>query len=186
MAKETCWNCSAKLATRPPFCPNCGQPTKHATGTERLDFDLRRWREHVANGGAARPTTRVVERPLVSTAPRPAAIKDAPAKERRQMSLPTFRLPKLRFPKVRARDAAPPEEIVIDVDDPFAYQACATCGERDWILRSSRNDEGTFNYWCVRCSRAFKTSVRLPHGPKPFIAAAVVLVILVGMLVFFR
>ena len=86
------------------------------------------------------------------------------------------------MPVMRFRKAAT-AEIVLDVDDPFAYRACATCGERDWILRGSRNAEGTINYWCVRCSRAFKTSVRLPHGPKPFLAAAVVVAFLVGMLV---
>jgi hypothetical protein len=192
MAKETCWNCSAKMAAPVPFCPTCGQPTRHATDSDRLDFDLRQWRAHLerggANGGSSRPSTRVADRPAVAAAVARSAtpaVTDAPKKKSRHIAMPTLRLPTLRLPKMRSRDPGTGER-VLDLDDPFAYTECATCQERDWILRGSRNDDGTFNYWCVRCSRSFKTSYRLAHGPKPFVAAGVVLAILVAMLVFLR
>ena len=77
---------------------------------------------------------------------------------------------RLRVRRVRAEtvDTDP------DADNPFAYRACAACDERDWIVRTTRNDDKTFNYWCVRCSRSFKSELRLRHAIKPFLSGGVV------------
>jgi hypothetical protein len=106
-------------------------------------------------------------------APAPLAVVrpvPAPVEERRRR----LRLPRLNVPNRRRIEIdlvqAPPEP---DADHEFAYRACATCHKADWILRGSRNSDETWNYWCVRCSRSFKTELRLRHAIKPFIAAAI-------------
>lgn len=173
------------------FCPNCGQPTRHATDADRLDFDLKQWRTHVrrssVEGGNGIPATSAASRAGVATTVREkpfVAPPPAQKKKRIRVSLGAIKLPKLRLP--RHSGPVEPREIHLDDDDPFAYDACVQCGATDWILRGSRNDDGTFNYWCVRCSRAFKTSVRIAHGRKPFIAAAVVVAVLITFLYLLR
>jgi len=73
----------------------------------------------------------------------------------------------------RASDAAKPAS-----NDPFAYRACARCGRADWIIRTGKDEVGAWRYWCVRCSRAFTTDVRLRHAIKPFAVSAAILLAL--------
>ena len=83
--------------------------------------------------------------------------------------MPKIHAPKLRRPR-RERDVV----IDLDNDHEFAYRACATCHEIDWIVRTTRNDDETWNYWCVRCSRLFKTEIKIHHAIKPFLSAGLV------------
>jgi hypothetical protein len=62
----------------------------------------------------------------------------------------------------------------VDPDNAFAYRACSTCRETDWIVRTKRNEDETWNYWCVRCSRSFKTDVKLGQAVKPFLFSGAV------------
>lgn len=188
MRKETCWNCSERMSEPVAFCPTCGQPTRHATDADHLDFDLKQWRSHVERGTtngngkqASRPATRAGVATAIRTEP---AAAPASVRTKRRLTRPTIRLPKVRLPRRAPR--VEHVEINLEKDDPFAYRACVTCGATDWILRGRRNDDGTYPYWCVRCSRAFKTTVRLAHGPKPFIAAGTVVAVLVTFLYLLR
>ncbi|TMK17121.1 MAG: hypothetical protein E6G68_09120 [Actinobacteria bacterium] len=156
MAKETCTICEHRLPAPVAFCPSCDQPTRHATDADRLEWDLRTWRAHVdrsvADGVNAAAAVMVAEAPATHLAP-PAPVIEA----------------------VTPARAGVNQVIDLDRDHEFAYRACATCHETDWVLRTSRNDDGTRNYWCVRCSRSFKTEIRIPQALKPFLSAGVVL-----------
>ena len=188
MRKETCWNCSERLSEPVAFCPTCGQPTRHATDADRLDFDLKQWRSHVARGttnGNGKHARTPASRARVATAIREEPFAAAtPVKTKRRFTIPAARLPKVRLPRRAPRGEH--VEIDLDKDDPFAYRACVTCGATDWILRGRQNDDGTYPYWCVRCSRAFKTTVRLAQAPKPFIAAGTVVGVLATFLYLLR
>ena len=111
-------------------------------------------------------------------------VAPAPVEKKRRFTMPAIRLPKVRLPNRRPR----PEqvEIHLDRDDPFAYDACVACGATDWILRGRRSGDGTFPYWCLRCSRAFKTTVRIAHGRKPFVAVGAVVAVLVAFVYLLR
>ncbi|MFY9587024.1 MAG: hypothetical protein WAT66_06165 [Actinomycetota bacterium] len=170
------------------FCPSCGQPTRHATDADRLDFDLKQWRSHVkgsTTNGNGKATSKPASRVGVATATRDEQrfVASVPGQTKRRFTMPSLRVPRLRMPQRRRR---PDVEINLDTDDPFAYSACVTCGATDWILRGPQNDDGTYPYWCVRCSRAFKTTVRLAHGRKPFIAAGTVVAVLIFFLYLLR
>jgi hypothetical protein len=187
MRKETCWNCSTRMTEPVAFCPTCGQPTRHATDADRMEYDLKQWRSHVdraANGGKGRQVTPAAPRAGVATTVREKPFVTPPPQPKRRRKMPALRVPKLRMPRRPAR--VEHREIHLDADDPFAYTACVSCGATDWILRGSQNDDGTFKYWCLRCSRAFKTTVRIAHGRKPFIAAATVVAVLVFFLYLLR
>jgi hypothetical protein len=169
------------------FCPACGQPTKHATDADRLDFDLKQWRAHIergdSNGGTGRaavPASRIG----VATSVRGGRFVTPPAKPRRRFTFPRIHLPAWRLPAVRRKEAD--RVIVLDHDDPSEYRACVTCGARDWILRGRRSGDRRWTYWCVRCSRSFRTSVRLPYGSKPFVASAGVLFLFFGLILVLR
>jgi hypothetical protein len=170
MAKEICTDCSAKLAQPVPFCPSCGRPTRYADDSERLEWDLGQWRAHVdrsiaaglnpsgvAVGFGAHASAAPAPRARPEPVPPPAPV----AKPRIVVAEPE-----------RAGWATPAEP---DRDDEFAYRACSTCSASDWIVRNGRNDDETWNYWCVRCSRSFKTEIKLPHALKPFVGSGVVL-----------
>ena len=104
--------------------------------------------------------------------PRPKAPR---TKERRfHVALPKFRLPKIEIRKG--------EDQVVDLeaDQEFVYKACNHCNRTDWLVRTTRNDDATWNYWCVWCSRSMKTPMRLPHGRNPLVAAGVVVFVLVA------
>ncbi len=172
------------------FCPTCGQPTRHATDADRLDFDLKQWRSHVERSAT---TTKGNGRPAHKPAPRAGiatAIRDepfvapAPVKKQRRFALPAIRIPKIRLPRRGGR--VEHRQIDLETDDPFAYNACVTCGATDWILRGRQNDDGTYPYWCVRCSRSFKTTVRLAQSAKPFVAAGAVVAVLIAFLYLLR
>ncbi|MGH2726968.1 MAG: hypothetical protein ACRDKS_08320, partial [Actinomycetota bacterium] len=161
---------------RVPFCTVCSRPTLHASKAELLEWDLEQWRSHrdrsVANGKSA--SSQVAVR-TVAIAPNPGLQvfrrTAAPAKTKKpRPSMPKLRL---RLPSVGREPAD--RVIVLDSDDPFSYIACTVCERDDWILRTGRNEDRTYNYWCVRCSRSFKTDARLRHGMKPFIAAGSVI-----------
>ena len=186
MAKELCDGCSAKLTGPGAFCLSCGRPTRHATDAERLEWDLQQWRSHVERSVAAgaAPTagvaTRLADPPITRTPVRPVievertadtpSVEESRQRRRRALQRPHLPRPRLRLRRVRAEAL----DTIADADNPFAYRACATCRERDWIVRTTRNDDKTFNYWCVRCSRSFKSDLRLRHAIKPFLSAVVV------------
>ena len=198
MAKEICPNCNAKLTGRAAFCPVCSRPTSHATDAERMDWDLGQWRRHVersvANGSAAAvtvtaPAPRAERAPapdlLVVRAPEPVA--EQPAREKREPR--GLRLPKLPKPAPRLPARTRSDEdrvIVLDSDHAFMYTTCTSCERTDWIVRYGRNEDGTYNYWCVRCSRSFKTDARLSHALKPFLASASVIGALSALTIIMR
>jgi hypothetical protein len=197
MARETCSSCDVKLSAPVVFCPGCEQPTRHATEADRLEWDLRTWRAHVDRSVAAGvdphartavaeapgrpPLTRIWEEPAAAPVPavnQTAAPQAAPPADRSRPSRgarATVHARKQRVPRRRRERPKPVEVIELDADHEFVYRACATCVETDWIVRTRRNDDETWNYWCVRCSRSFKTEIKLGNALKPFLSAGVVL-----------
>jgi hypothetical protein len=184
MAKESCPNCATKMIRPVSFCPTCERPTPHATDAERLDWDLRQWRSHVdrsvaagvVQGSDALRTSGAVmvaspEKPLAPVARVPLMkTKTAPVTEGLAEAHVATRRPKRTKPETKQRDLV----IDLDGDDAFAYRACSTCQATDWIVRTQRNEDETWNYWCVRCSRSFKTEFKLAHGVKPFLFSGIV------------
>jgi hypothetical protein len=165
------------------FCPTCDRPTPHASDAERVEWDLKQWRSHVDRSVAAGvlPGAEVLrasgavlvaspEKPLATVAGlRTLQRKTAPVVERLAEAQVEKPRPK-RTPETKPRDLV----IDLDADNAFAYRACATCQATDWIVRTKRNDDETWNYWCVRCSRSFKTENKLRHGVKPFLYSGIV------------
>ena len=191
MAKEFCSNCYAKMTQRVSFCLTCGRPTRYASEAEQLDWDLSQWRKHVERSVAAgtRSPSPIVQgsvaldsrrRPApdleVVVTPEPVA---KPACVRRKMAMPKFVKPKLRMPARRPSEKHEAHEedrvIVLDADHSFVYTACTSCERADWVVRTTRNEDATYNYWCVRCSRSFKTDARIRQAFKPFFAAGSVI-----------
>ena len=184
MAKEICPNCNAKMTGRVSFCPVCSRPTGHASDAERMEWDLGQWRRHVersvANGSAAAvaiaapaprapaPDLQVVRAPETVAGQLPREVG-----ERRRLRLPKLPKPVLRLPTRTHSDED--RVIVLDSDHAFMYTACTSCERTDWIVRYGRNEDDTYNYWCVRCSRSFKTDARLRHALKPFLASGTVI-----------
>ena len=82
---------------------------------------------------------------------------------------------RLRASISRRRQAKAMSAVTIDLTTEFAYESCVSCGTTGWILRTGHNEDGTWRYWCVRCSRAFKTPVRLAHGRWPFVVSGFLL-----------
>jgi len=105
--------------------------------------------------------------------PRPAATQAPRTEESRPEKKRRSRRRIARAPSTPRRESVEPDRVIVldSADDPFAYNACTVCERTDWIVRTKINEDGTWNYWCIRCSRAFKTVVRLRHGIKPFVAA---------------
>jgi hypothetical protein len=192
MAKESCTSCERRLPEPVAFCPSCDQPTRHATDADRVDWDVRTWRAHVDRSFAAgvNPGTAVMvaEAPVerivaASTAPAPVSLPRpervlyvvAPRVEVEPAVVPAPAEPRKKPRRSRRGRTADEPVIDLDRDHEFAYRACVTCHANDWVVRTSRNDDETWNYWCVRCSRAFKTEIRIPQALKPFLSAGVVL-----------
>jgi hypothetical protein len=200
VAKEICSNCNAKMTRPVSFCPGCSRPTEHASQSELLEWDLGQWRRHVDQAvasGQAKPASvplrsvvaveeripaRVVERepavappttrtPKVERASRVRAPKPARRKRPEKIATPKVKRPKRRRPESTERDRV----IVLDADSAFVYTSCTSCERADWIIRTKRNEDETYNYWCVRCSRSFKTDARLRHGLKPFLSSGLVI-----------
>lgn len=201
MAKEICPNCNAKMSEPVSFCPTCSRPTGHASESELLEWDLGQWRRHkersvsssvgklksvtLSSVAVAEPeeppvvrsAPRVAQYPRV--APEPRVVSDrleavgerAPRIRRPRMTVPRLRLPIRR----RSEPIELDRVIVLDADNAFVYTSCTSCERADWIVRTTRNEDGTHNYWCVRCSRSFKTDARLRHGWKPFVASGSVI-----------
>jgi hypothetical protein len=188
MAKEICSNCATKMSEPVSFCPTCDRPTRHAGKAELLEWDLKQWRDHVDRAAATstlptastegtrsgRSITGVAERmeaPFAAERPE----RTVAVGSQRRTSRITVAKPRLPRVKREAR-ARRKQDIVIDLDhdNAFAYRACVTCEATDWIVRTTRNDDTTWNYWCVRCSRAFKTEVKLRNAVKPFLSAGIV------------
>jgi hypothetical protein len=98
---------------------------------------------------------------------------EAPRRRPYRARIAKLRIPRPRLPRRNERKE-PDVVIDLDADNAFAYRACATCQATDWIVRTNRNDDETWNYWCIRCSRTFKTENKLRHAVKPFLSAGVV------------
>lgn len=205
MAKETCPNCNARLPRAASFCPTCERPTRYATPEELKEHDVRTWRAHRErsasgdwhNGSAvalyepgtvegyqpsAAPAPAIrIEHPLADEpAPRHRVLRSAktesvraakPAEPTAAKTRRRIRLPKASFPKAETGDRV----INLDTDNPFAYSSCTECARTDWIVRTKHNEDGTWMYWCVRCSRSFKSDVRIENAAKPFMAAGSVI-----------
>lgn len=203
MGKEICSNCNAKLSQSVSFCPVCSRPTPHASESELIEWDLRQWRTHVDRSvasGSSMPATvplgsaagalavaapQATPSPSVRHAPRmetPARAREPKAEKapRRARRSKEARKAERRVRRV-ARLATSREStaqdrvIVLDADHEFVYTSCTSCERGDWIVRTTRNEDETYNYWCVRCSRAFKSDARLRHGIKPFLASGSVI-----------
>lgn len=192
MAKETCSNCYVKLPGKVSFCPQCSRPTSHATAAELMDWDLRQWRQHVehsmSSGGAMVGSSRTIaidEAPRRTSVPVPtapsveSAVASPRAKTDREPKPPKLARVRSWLTALRRLPRERDRVIVLDEDHAFVYRACTTCERSDWIVRYSRNEDRTYNYWCVRCSRSFKSDARLRHAMKPFVAAACVILPLV-------
>ena len=183
MAKEICSNCNAKMTRRVSFCPGCSRPTGHASPSELLEWDLNQWRRHIDQTEAPAEPAPVSLRSRVAVEERVApAVEMRPAVEssaRRAEGAPRGRAaeparrerPKRRRPEPPVRDRV----IVLDADSAFVYTSCTSCERADWIVRTKHNEDDTYNYWCVRCSRSFKTDARLRHGLKPFLSSGLVI-----------
>ena len=168
MAKDLCTSCERKLPGPVAFCPSCDQPTRHANDAQRLEWDLRRWRSHVDRAVGGTPATSVA----LAEAPAPDPITAAVTAVAPEID-PIRLVETVPSEPTAVTPAAEPAPDV-DPANEFAYRACVTCGKTDWIVRTTRNEDGTWNHWCVRCSRAFKTEVRIPHALKPFLSAGAV------------
>ena len=182
MAKEICSNCNAKMPQPVSFCPGCSRPTEHASEGELLEWDLNQWRRHVDNavGSGDAKLGSVALRSVVAVAElEPAVVRPTPSASRAerswqrpgQLAAPKIKSPKRRRPEPEERDRV----IILDADSAFVYTACTSCERADWIIRTKRNEDETYNYWCVRCSRSFKTDARLRHGLKPFLSSGLVI-----------
>ncbi|MEX2554416.1 MAG: hypothetical protein WEB06_02160 [Actinomycetota bacterium] len=182
MAKEICSNCNVKMTRPVAFCPGCSRPTEHATPSELLEWDLGQWRRHVDQAvasGQAKPAS-VPLRSVVAVAepvspvlpPAPSALRVERSPEPPgQLDTPKVKRPKRHLPEPEERDRV----IVLDADSAFVYTSCTSCERADWIIRTTRNEDDTYNYWCVRCSRSFKTDARLRSGLKPFLSSGLVI-----------
>lgn len=82
---------------------------------------------------------------------------------------------KIRFKRAERTRPETPPAMERDRDNEFAYQRCATCNEDDWIVRYGRNEDETYKYWCIRCSRSFKTELKLRQAIKPLFSSGVVI-----------
>ncbi len=188
MAKEICSNCNAKMPHPVSFCPGCSRPTEHASPSELLEWDLSQWRRHVDHAVAIgdskpapvsfRSVVAVEERVAPIVEPKLVVSSSAPSTPKIE------RTPRVRAPKPARRERTgrrrpEPQErdrvIVLDADSAFVYTSCTSCERADWIIRTKRNEDDTYNYWCVRCSRSFKTDARLRHGFKPFLSSGLVM-----------
>ena len=169
MAKHLCTSCGRKLPGPVAFCPACEQPTVHASDAERLEWDLRRWRAHVDR--AAAPSSN----PSSSVNPTSVALAEAPALQSTVPAPASVMAPEPDPIRVETLSVVVEPEPELEHHNEFAYRSCVTCERTDWIVRTSRNEDGTWNYWCVRCSRAFKTDVRIAQALKPFLSAGAVL-----------
>jgi hypothetical protein len=174
MAKEICPNCATKMSEPVSFCPTCERPTRHAGEAELLEWDLKQWRNHVDRSVA---TGAIPAAEGVRSAGSIMGVAERVEVPVIRLQGTKRRLPRMkREPKTSVSTRSEEPDLVIDLDhdDAFAYRACATCHATDWIVRTRRNDDETWNYWCVRCSRAFKTEVKLRNAVKPFLSAGIV------------
>jgi hypothetical protein len=188
VSKEICSNCNAKMTQPVSFCPGCARPTEHASPSELVEWDLSQWRRHVDQAVAIGDTNpaSVSLRSVVAVEERVA-----PIVERELVVSPSAsstpkieRVPRVRAPKPARRGRTgrrrpEPQErdrvIVLDAESAFVYTSCTSCERADWIIRTNHNEDDTYNYWCVRCSRGFKTDARLRHGLKPFLSSGLVI-----------
>jgi hypothetical protein len=170
MRAPTCRSCEAKIEGRPAFCARCGEPTPFASAEQRTQHDLEKWRRHrETNDAAPVRTARVAASVRAATDPTaPATSLEQPHVVRRRVKTKTIKTKTVKEQPV----------IDLDADDPFAYSACVSCHRTDWLVRTGRNEDGSFRYWCLRCSRSFKTDVRLAHAVKPFVVAGSILTVL--------
>ncbi len=168
-----CRSCELVIKEVVAFCPRCGRPTAHASPDEVREFELTQWRQHqsgetrTAAGAPAREVTPHAKVAVVHTR-RPTSKTSKPKRDRSRGR----KQPSALQAVLKQRE---PEPTPVDPDDPFHYTACTSCSKTDWLLRTGRNEDETWRYWCVRCSRSLKTDALIPHGRKPFLAAGGVL-----------
>jgi hypothetical protein len=118
------------------------------------------------------PRVKTPKAPRVKTPKAPRVrVPKARSKPMMRLNRLRIRLPKGTLPSRETDDRV----ITLDTDNPFAYSSCTHCARTDWIVRTKHNEDDTWMYWCVRCSRSFKTERRLNHAVKPFVAGGSVI-----------
>jgi hypothetical protein len=197
MRGKSCRSCEGRIDGTPSFCPRCGVPTEFASADERTHYDLANWRRNslqARDDGAPSPARRIPD--SVRAATGQATLDTAPTygtphatRRARRPVRSRARAPFARYRKAAAgTDDAAVENghgvesadiVELDKHDAFAYRACVRCHKVDWLLRTGTSEDGRFRYWCMRCSRSFKSEVRLPHARKPFVVSGSILVALI-------
>jgi hypothetical protein len=184
MKRMACMSCDAKLDGEAHFCVRCGEPTGYATHDERVRHDLETWRAHRDGVMASHhlPEARSRGGATETAARRPAAAEQAARSERSQRAHRVPRMPrvKLRVPRPRPQaQTSPTATSADDASDRYTYRSCSRCERSDWLIRTGKDEVGAWKYWCVRCSRAFTSELRLKHAVKPFAVSAAILLALV-------
>lgn len=202
MRAWTCQSCDRKARQEPALCPGCGQPTPWATFEQRTEWEIRRWR--VAREGktalavgsepahAPRTTTAIETAPRepeseTRTVPAEAASthRPEPTPARRPSRKLFRRGPEQRVKRPRrvinvAKDD-PGHLHGIDYDNITAHTACVRCRRADWVVRGRRNSDRSWDYWCLRCGRSFKSDLRIAYAWRPIAAAATLVGALAAM-----
>lgn len=168
------------------FCLRCGRPTPLATVEQVTEWELEQWRRHARPDAQAQAGTTPSPGAVVA----PAATRvvaerlPEPVSSRNPVTTAPRRGPSRRSPiaglasRISSKRTATGRVAPSDPDSEFHYTACTSCERTDWIIRTGRNEDGSWRYWCVRCSRSFKTDALLRHGAKPFVAGGSILAVL--------
>lgn len=208
MRGSACIDCGQKMKRPASFCPRCGHPTQSASPDELRAYEIERWRAHRSDSAAnERANGARVAPPLPWRRPAEIDVTDAamaePAREEphvvHRRSSPTRKpaaksaskparatrekLPKIRLkPSLSKRAERPePEPQFTGLPEELVWHACPSCDRGDWLVRTGREEDGSWRYWCFRCSRNFKSDVRIVHGRKPFVTAGSILTFLAAL-----
>ncbi|MCA1832735.1 MAG: hypothetical protein ABR548_08780 [Actinomycetota bacterium] len=172
-----------------PFCPACGKPTSHATAEQKMQWELATWHAHkngsseevfvASNGHGSQTVGTVITRP--SAGSRDAAVSSPHRAKASKTRVQRDRRPRKGgsrsglIARWRARnDEFRRHNETLDGTSPFIHFACMRCEGTKWLLRTGRNEDGSWKYWCVRCSNSFKSDAWLEHGRYPFIVAGTI------------
>jgi hypothetical protein len=193
----SCRSCEARIEGRPSFCARCGEPTQFATAEERTQHDLEKWRNRTqAEQASVLRTPASVMHAMGGALPEQDI---SPTREDRHAPRVTRRRPRREIPAVIARAkedlparmkkarsirrggvrTEPAHVIDLEHDALSAPAACVRCDRTDWLVRTGQNEDGSFRYWCLRCSRAFKSDLRITHARKPFVVSGSILALLI-------
>lgn len=160
-----CASCETRIDGAPPMCAGCGRPTPFASYEELTAWEVAQWRSHTSNGSSH-------EAPPAPPPPPRASARQTP----HDAAEPMIEGP-VAVAVLERGPADHPERAPLGTEPAAAgiHRRCLHCGGSDWVLRAGRNEDDTWRYWCVRCSLAFRTNVRLRHAAKPWLISATVL-----------